>query len=156
MAKDLEAPRGFCAFLDSAPAGSLKALLALGVAVNLTDEVAVKLITDCAPDGFEPIDFVGVVKTCDFVISRNSEWYLEREVRFWLAANLAKYEDSVFVTTCHEILKNIMFSSKLEQAGKTVPAYLFTPAGRAYHEVPFSHTLGLEFYKEASREIARY
>ncbi|HEX6375318.1 MAG TPA: tetratricopeptide repeat protein [Allosphingosinicella sp.] len=117
-------------FIHSAPAFLRSTLEVLAVAESLTDEIAAKLyeiapVIDVSWDAF-----YRAIRQADFVEARNSEWSFVPQFRQAFRAFGAVSEDRI--RAAHDILRQ---ASEADDAcaGRSVPSYLFTEGGKAYH-----------------------
>ncbi len=118
-------------FLEIAPHGAARALQILATAESLTDDTARQLY-DLAPvPGLTAELFIHALHYADFVAPRNSEWYFSSTARGELQGLHAA--DTVTVTEAHRLLATLATEGDRALAGSRIPAYLFTPAGKAYH-----------------------
>lgn len=141
-------------FFNAAPLWARRTLLALGAAATLTDELACVLIDDTIPEGVDRKAVVGAIQLCDFVVARNSEWHLTRDVREWLIGMLS--EDLDFWKSRNKRILAYARNKSRKEAGSSVPAYLLEPVGRAYHEVTNRPELALKLYAEASHTAPKW
>jgi tetratricopeptide (TPR) repeat protein len=122
---------GLGAFLDSAPTGADQVLQILALAESLTDAVATRLY-ELSPLENLPADaFVDALHYANFVQPRNSEWHLQPEVRETLLARRSVADD--LLIAAHTQLLDIARHGDRAKARTTLPGYLFTDAGQAYH-----------------------
>jgi tetratricopeptide (TPR) repeat protein len=117
--------------------------------VSLTDELALALLADCGPPEVDVRTFVRFLHACDFIVERNSEWHFAPDVRRWQVTRLL--EQPALLASRHSIVRSFAASHDVVSAGSTTPSYLFTPAGRAYHEVYYDLERGIGLYAEAAR-----
>lgn len=143
-------PRALAAFLSEAPDWLERSLLALGAAVSLTDDLASALVADCVPPNVDAVSVIRLLRSCDFVVARNSEWHFDPGIRRWQVERLS--EQRTFAASRHAIVRYFSDShTDRSAAGDTVPSYLFTLAGRAYHQVYNDNENGVRLYAQAAR-----
>ena len=141
-------PEELRSFISSAGEQFLEPLSILAVAESLTDEVAIKLVALTGLSELNAKRFVNALHFADFVIERNSEWNFSATVRRFFDNNLDIQNDLVF--EAHSLLFNISLEGKVECAGETIPRYLLSGVGRAYHKSPIQAKEGLKFYAETA------
>ena len=118
-------------FLKSAPHGAAQVLQLLAAAESLTDDVACE-IYEVAPIKDLSADlFVKALHYADFIAPRNSEWSFVPDVRRELQT--LRDADPNDVVTVHRALIALGAEGDETRAGSSIPGYLFTKAGRAYH-----------------------
>src|SRR5580700_2069193 len=118
-------------FLEGAPEGTARVLQLLATAESLTDDAA-RAVYEMAPvDGLSPDGFLGALHYADFIVPRNSEWHIAPDVRREFQALSAA--DPEIIGKAHRTLIDFASKGDRSMAGATIPAYLFTDAGRAYH-----------------------
>jgi tetratricopeptide (TPR) repeat protein len=112
------------------PAGRLVNLLA--IPESLTDEVALRLYALAPLENISGTQFIEAFKQTSFVQPRNSEWSLNIRVRdAFLSLNAAPLE---LVQRAHTIMLDYVETAEPEQAGSIIPNYIYTLAGKAYHQ----------------------
>ena len=127
-------------------------LSALCAAESLTDEVAIQLSTVAGLEEKEAIRFVRALHHADFVIERNSEWHFNSQMRTYLSANLVN-QPTLF-SAAHSLLFEISVTGDPKCAGESIPRYLLSGVGKAFHKSASSAVDGLKLYMEAaSREL---
>jgi len=126
-------PVGFKHYFGAAPEGAEQAFLALGAAHELTNELAVRLLEECGGiPGLEPSKFVSALHYSNFIIPRNDGvWAFSSEYRSWLAQRLLDTDNEALMIKAHRLLQEI--GEAWQEPDKTMPSYLDTIAGRAYH-----------------------
>jgi tetratricopeptide (TPR) repeat protein len=121
----------------------------LASAESLTDEVASQIYGLCPIPGIEAEAFLHALHQSDLIEPRNSEWSLPQTTR-----NALRQLGEVDVDTLrkvHSTLLNIGLSGEDRSAGSTIPSYLFTSAGRAYHSAySGDQDSALGYYREAA------
>lgn len=140
-------PISFKAFLDSAPPPLVKTLGALSAAVALTDDVASILINECAPTEFESDAVLKCLRFCDFIVTRNGEWQIERATRRFLLDQLNS--DKELRGRTHGALRRLSMKADPSYADVKIPAYLTWAVGLAYHTAATNPEDGLSIYKRA-------
>ncbi|SDL29881.1 Tetratricopeptide repeat-containing protein, partial [Geoalkalibacter ferrihydriticus] len=141
-------PSELKSFLSGAGEAFMRPLIALGVAESLTDEVATQL---AVLSGLSKREANGLVKSlhfCDFVVERNSEWHFSSQVIECLNAEMACQDE--LVHKAHSLLLEIAMTGDIKCAGNTIPRYLLSDIGRAYHKSPLSPEEGLKIYASAA------
>lgn len=119
------------AYLNAAPKGAEQAMIALGAAHSLTDELAVRLLDECGGiSELAPSKFVRALHYSNFITPWNDgEWSFTPELRSWLPKRLL--EDEPLMKKAHTLLQEL--SQQWQNPDETIPSYLYTLAGRAYH-----------------------
>ncbi len=141
-------PRELRSFLSAAGEKFINPLIVLGVAESLTDEVAIQLVTLVGLSEKEAEGFVEALHFCDFVVERNSEWHFSSTIFKYLNDELGKLKE--LARKGHSLLFDISVNGDINLAGDTIPRYLLSDIGRAYHKSPLSPEQGLEFYANAA------
>jgi tetratricopeptide (TPR) repeat protein len=138
-------------FIQAAPPGTEEALAALACAESLTDGVAIAIYERVPVPGLDAEDFISAFKYSGLTEPRNSEWNLAPALRRELVVSPTL--DTGARQTVHQLLLELgRDDSNRARAGSQVPAYLFTPAGLAYHFAgsgDLDHAMAL--YSEASK-----
>ena len=137
-------------FLDGAPDGVGPTLAALACAESLTDEVAREIYERVPVPGLDAEQFLSAFKYSGLTEPRNSEWNLNHELRDELVRS--EFLSSEVKHAVHGYLAELGKKDDLrDQAGRTVPTYLFSEAGIAYHLAGAGHPEdALEHYSRAS------
>jgi len=137
-------------FLQDVPDGVGKTLAALACAESLTDEVARVIYRKVPVPGLSAEQFLSAFKYSGLTEPRNSEWNLNGELRNELVRS--KYLPSDARRSVHRYLMGLGSRADLRhEAGRTVPTYLFSEAGLAYHLAGSGDTAAaLEHYGRAS------
>jgi tetratricopeptide (TPR) repeat protein len=123
-------------------------LYALCAAESLTDEVATQLATVAGLEENEAIRFVRALHYADFVIERNSEWHFTSQMRSHLSAGLIN-QPKLF-SAAHSLLFEISVTGDPKCAGESIPRYLLSGVGKAFHKSANSPADGLKLYTEAA------
>jgi len=137
-------------FLQDAPAGVGSTLAALACAESLTDEVAGEIYMKVPVPGLSAEQFLSAFKYSGLTEPRNSEWNLNHELRDELVRS--DLLSSGTKHSVHRYLAKLGENTNLrDMAGKTVPTYLFSEAGLAYHSAGAGKIDdALEHYSRAS------
>ncbi|MBO2701829.1 tetratricopeptide repeat protein [Shewanella algae] len=130
----------------------IKPFSILGVAESLTDEVATELVMLTGLPEKKAIQFVRALHFCDFVVERNSEWHFSQNILEFLNKRIDIHSE--LVQKAHQTLFDIAIKGDVKSAGKTIPRYLVSGIGRAYHKSPSSPKEGLEYYSQAANKLA--
>lgn len=134
-------------FLQTLPEDISKAVMVLGAAVSLTDEIAVNLIDRCAPSSFKADAIVSCLRLSDFVIERNGEWKLDPTARASLLDELRK--QPALAGMAHAFLRDKARDAGPSSPADSVPTYLTWQVGKAYHTAFFDSEKGLKLYLQA-------
>lgn len=124
-----------------------RALRVLSAPESLTDDLAIHLL-NVTNAGVSPERFVDALHMCDFVVERNSEWNLTRDIRMGLNEDLQ--EDWELFTAIQETLISVAEGQEIDSHIGEVPRYLRSPAGLAYHWTYLDSERGLDGYLAAS------
>lgn len=137
-------------FLQGAPDGVGPTLAALACAESLTDDVAREIYEQVPVPRLSADQFLSAFKYSGLTEPRNSEWNLNHQIRDELVR-------SDFLTmgakrSVHRYLAELGGKADFwTVAGRTVPTYLFSEAGLAYHLAGAGDTdAALEHYSRAS------
>jgi tetratricopeptide (TPR) repeat protein len=149
MAPETTLPATLAGFFEAAPPGAQRALIALSAAESLTDETAARLYALSPIERLSAERFVQALHYSSFVGLRNSEWHIVPQAREWLNAQLGAHPE--LARHAHETLLALADEADPAGAGETVPSYLFTGAGRAYHKAAIDPEEGLHEYATAYR-----
>lgn len=136
-------------FLEAAPNGASRALALLAVPESLTDQVAAQLYELAPIKDISPAFFLAALDYSNLTSSRTGEWHLDPTLRSQL------YREAVLDTDLFKAANILLLDygkSSPEEAGKTVPRYLFTQTGLAYHRVALDKAASLHLYIEAFKE----
>ncbi len=138
-------------FLSGAPDGVGPTLAALACAESLTDDVARAIYKTVPVPGLDADQFLSAFKYSGLTEPRNSEWNLNHELRDELVRSDFLPSDAKH--SVHRYLAELGEKADFrETAGRTVPTYLFSEAGLAYHLAGAGNTeAALEYYSRASR-----
>lgn len=136
-------------FLEEASPRIVSLMQALGVAESLTNTVAREILMVRGISEQQANKFLELLHCADFVVPRNSEWYFSIELRRSLRESAV--QEKVSLENVHQLLLKIGKTADRADAGDIIPAYLFTPAGTAYHlgELGFSE-FALQHYGSAA------
>jgi tetratricopeptide (TPR) repeat protein len=148
MNKYFELPEDLKTFLTAAGDIFLKPLCALSAAESLTDEVAIQLVIQSGLEEKIAARFIKALHFSDFIVERNSEWNFTGESRSYLSQRLI--EQSELFRAVNELLYQISNSSNPSCDGDTIPRYLLSDVGKAYHKSSISPTDGLKLYATAA------
>lgn len=118
-------------FIRKAPAGTGDVMQIFGAAESLTDEVAIKLYAIKPIAGLDANHFLLALHQSSFVEPRNFEWCFPVTVRDELR-NLGTVEKAA-IKKAHVNLLSIGMKADPCTVGRSVPRYLATDAGKAYH-----------------------
>ena len=120
-------------FLSNTPEGTGATLAALACAECLTDRVANEIYEKAPTPGLTAEEFLHPFKYSGLTEPRNGgEWSLDPELRNELVHSNLLSPD--IKTSVHDHLLELGSNTDLsDEAGKTIPTYLFSDAGRAYH-----------------------
>ena len=143
----IDPPASLAAFLQAVPDGVAKGMSALSAAVSLTDELALTLLSKCGEMEFEPEEVITCLHACDFVIERNSEYHFEPSARAFLLRELDHNRE--LCVRLHSTLEELSRQADPAKAGDTIPTYLISPAGLAYHTTVSDQQRGLNLYRKA-------
>ncbi|MDF0599149.1 tetratricopeptide repeat protein [Psychromarinibacter sp. C21-152] len=137
-------------FLAGAPDGVGPTLAALACAESLTDDVARAIYKTVPVPGLDAEQFLSAFKYSGLTEPRNSEWNLNHELRDELVRSDFLPSDEKH--SVHRYLAELGEKADFrETAGRTVPTYLFSEAGLAYHLAGAGKTeAALEHYSRAS------
>ena len=137
-------------FLSGAPDGVGPTLAALACAESLTDDVARAIYKNVPVPGLNADQFLSAFKYSGLTEPRNSEWNLNHELRDELVRADFLPEDAKH--SVHRYLAELGQKADYhETAGRTVPTYLFSEAGLAYHLAGAGNAeAALEHYSRAS------
>ncbi|MCF3974818.1 tetratricopeptide repeat protein [Paracoccus salsus] len=137
-------------FLEGAPDGVGPTLAALACAESLTDDVARAIFKTVPVPGLDAEQFLSAFKYSGLTEPRNSEWNLNHELRDELVRS--DFLPSESKQSVHGYLVELGQKADAgETAGRTVPTYLFSEAGIAYHLAGAGDTeAALEHYSRAS------
>jgi len=124
---------GFDRLYTSVPDAVRRAFKILSAPLALTDQLAETLLSGLAGERFRSQEMVAVIRNADFIIDRNSEWHIRKDVRRTLLEKLEK--DEALCCKAHKTLLVIAAMADASEAGDTVPTYLTTPLGIAYHSL---------------------
>ncbi len=138
-------------FLAGAPDGVAPTLAALACAESLTDDVARAIYKKVPVPGLDAEQFLSAFKYSGLTEPRNSEWNLNHELRFELVRSNFLPADAKH--SVHRYLAELGAKADFhETAGRTVPTYLFSEAGIAYHLAGAGKVeAALDHYSRASR-----
>ena len=138
-------------FLQGAPDGVGPALAALACAESLTDKVAHEIYEKVPVPGLTAEQFVSAFKYSGLTEPRNSEWNLDHELRDELVRSSFLSSDAKH--SVHRYLADLGEKTDLRgEAGRTIPTYLFSEAGLAYHLAGSGNTsAALEHYSRAAQ-----
>ena len=120
-------------FLSGTPDGTGATLAALACAECLTDRVAYEILETASVPKSGAEEFLSAFECSALTEPRNGgEWSLDPELRNELVHSNLLSPD--MKTSVHRHLLEIGSNTDLsDEAGKTIPTYLFSDAGRAYH-----------------------
>ena len=120
-------------FLSGAPDGTASTLAALACAECLTDRVASEIYEKVPVPGLKTEEFLHAFKYSSLTEPRNDgEWSLDPELRDELVRSNILSQD--MKQSVHRHLLKLGTNTDLgNEAGKTIPEYLFLDVGRAYH-----------------------
>ncbi|MBR7918267.1 tetratricopeptide repeat protein [Burkholderia vietnamiensis] len=136
-------------FIENSPAGTGRVLQMLAVAESLTDDVAMQLYELNPIPGVPAQLFVQALHYSDIVEPRNSEWHFTNEFRESLRH--ITDEDDELVNAAHDRLLSIGQNADVSLGGDTVPRYLFSKGGMAYHKAAIGLTdEALRLYAQAA------
>jgi len=141
----MNGPTTVAVFLESVSESVRDALRTLAAAVVLTDETALQLLEEFEALPMPPSDLVKLVRACDFVVQRNSEWHIEASARLSLLQQL--HANPKRARMAHQALLTVAANALPELAGKSVPTYLTRESGFAYHIAPFAPNTALEIFR---------
>ncbi len=147
--KDL--PKELSSFFSAAGKMFVNPLFLLGVPESLTDEVAVKLAVIAGLTEKQANGFVKALHFCDFVVERNSEWHFSPKIINYLNEKIDFKNE--LVQKAHKLLFDISLNGDIECAGKTIPRYLLSDVGRAFHKSPMNPEEGLALYSVAANKV---
>ena len=148
MSRPIAIPDDLNAFLAAAGQIYLRPLYALAAAESLTDEVATQLAIEAGLEKADANRLVTALHFSDFVIERNSEWNLTAQSRGYLSERLIEQRE--FCSSIHAFLYEISTTGDPTCAGDTIPRYLLSNVGKAYHKSPTSPSDGLKLYAAAA------
>ena len=137
-------------FISGAPDGVGQTLAALACAESLTDDVARAIYKTVPVPGLDADQFLSAFKYSGLTEPRNSEWNLNHELRDELVRS--DFLNSDVKHSVHRYLAELGQKADYhDTAGRTVPTYLFSEAGLAYHMAGAGNTeAALEHYSRAS------
>ena len=136
-------------YVEAAPDGAARVLQALAVAESLTDDVAREIYELDPIEGLRAEFFVRALHYSDFVSPRNSEWNFTPEARREIQAmDMAKPD---VLRSAHESLIRLAAEGDRSLASISIPGYLFTNAGAAYHKAALGNVEeAISLYSKAS------
>ncbi len=132
---------------DRLPETIREPLIVLSSAKVLSDEVATQLIEQTVDLSLDIDLLFDVLHSVDFVIERNSEWHIRDSEREFLLQLL--YKDPHKLKECNSVLLGIANNAHPSNAGTTVPTYLTSKAGIAYHTAVLDSKEALIHYADA-------
>jgi len=137
------------AFWEVASVPTRDALITISGAVVLTDALACSVLKEVGTEIPCPDRFVQLIHHCDFVVERNSEWHLKRDIRAFLLHQLL--ERGELAKRVHKAIGDFASSTDTSRLGDLLPYYLATTIGKAYHTAIFDPDMAINLYREAYR-----
>lgn len=137
------------AFLELVPDHAAPLVNLLAIPESLTDQVAEQLYALAPLADVTASQFIDAFKQTSFIQPRNSEWSLDSQTReAFLAAGGAPPN---LVQQAHRLMLEHVETAKAEWAGSIMPSYLYTLAGKAYHQAGVGETdAALQNYERAA------
>lgn len=144
----------FEAFLSSAPEEAAVLMKALAVAESLTDQLAEEIYKSYPIPGVSFDLFLRSLRSSGLVTPRNSEWHLPPAVRSKLYKSASIEKDLFYKINC--LILETASNALPNQYGVSVPRYLGTGAGIAYHKVSIDSDKNLRLYTSGTSHSNSY
>ncbi|WP_341681221.1 hypothetical protein [Sphingopyxis sp.] len=136
--------------LDGLPPAASNLMALLSIPESLTDDVALRLYALAPLEKIDGGQFIQIFRQLSFIQPRNSEWSLTPLAREALLSIAQK--SPPLVRRAHEIMLDLVKTAPPEAAGDVIPNYIYTLAGKAYHQAGAGKTDdALSTYEQAAK-----